>query len=337
MLGGVSRRALLALALLSVTASADRARASADAVASSKCALQGKVAFSGAVYSEPTGGVQLAMLLWSPRRVEVSDLPADTAKGRAHVELRRDQPGIRVTGWMPGDSLPLTAKSELVVAADHVFIRAGHPLRVLQPHPGDWFAEPKYPSFAKVRAPLACADLALAATTSAPTDPRPSKPFFFKSKNTPLYDKPGGKVVFGLELLGATDTYQLEVRETKGAWHHFESGGAERIDGWVRAQDLVAPKEDDGGDMLGALGGLGLSGMGGTGPAPVPMTALRDSNVYLDTAKSGVVAGVLEKGAKVRAKPAAPGFSVVTLVEYDVAAPPGKSFFVLSHDLTPSP
>lgn len=327
------RRALLATALLLTV---DSARASVDALATSGCAISGKVTLSTTVFSAALGGVALAQLNYVPRKFELTELPSDSSKGRAHVDARTDTPSIHVVGYAPADAFPIANKVDVTVVAGHVVIRNGSALRILQPQPGDFVVEPKFPSFAKVRGAIACSDLVLGTNYTGVPDSSPGKDYHFKTKTTALYDAPFGKSIFSLELLGTTASYVVEIHESKGAWHHFQSTGPEKIDGWLRAQDLVPLKEDED-SVFGALGGLGLSGIGGTKPAPLPMIALRDSGVFLDTAKTATVAGVLEKGAKVRALPAAPGFSLITTWDNEVSAPAGKSFYVLTADLTAAP
>jgi hypothetical protein len=338
MLSPVTRRApVLALVLFAVVASVDVARASVDAPVVPSCALSAKVAMSTTVFSAQTGGVELAYLAHAAGRLEVAELPADTLVGRARLEARGDAPSIRVSGWAPADSLPIALKSDVVVVADHVWLRGGARVRLLQSQPGSFVAEPRSPSFAKVRAPVSCGDLSLSlAEWSDPPRASVGKEYVLKAKSTPLYDAPGGKKVFALEPLGLLGESPFTVWETKGAWLRFERGGPERIDGWLRAQDVTPPKPDDG-DAYG-MGGLGLSGTGlGSVPAPVPMVAKRDTTVYLDADKSAPAAGVLEKGAKVRATPAAPGFTAIRVWDGGVRAPSGKSFHVRSADLVAAP
>jgi len=322
----------LACALVLVV---DTATASVDTDPVGACTLSGKVSLSTTVYSAATSGSALAVLNWTERRIDVTSLPSDSLVGRAHVDARREKPSMRVVGWMPAESLPFATKADVVVVPDHVWIRGGAALRVLQPKAGDLEIEPRFPTFGKLRAGVGCGDLKLGTDSPKAGPTGPSKTYRFKSKSTKLYDAAGGKQVFTLELLGATNTLDLEIRETKGAWHHLQWASNETVDGWLRAQDLVPVKDDDEG-VFGALGGLGLSGSGKS-VATAAMIAGRDTSVFLDTAKSALVAGVLEKGAKVRATPSAPGFSAITLWDHDVSAPAGKEFHVATADLQSAP
>lgn len=327
------RRSLFAAALLLTV---DSASASVDVTSTSGCALQGKISFSTSVWAASTGGVQLASLYYAERRVELTELPTDSTYGRARVEIRREVvPSIRVVGWAPADGLQLTIRNDAVVVPDHVWVRRGAAVHLTQPKPGEFSVEPRYATFGKVRANVSCGDLALGFEPAPASPTTPATTHRFKGKSTALFDAPNGKQVFTLDLLGSPSSFDVEIRETKGAWLHFQFASGEKIDGWLRAKDLVQPKEEES-DAYGALGGLGLSGIGAKS-TPVAMVATKDTAVYLDTAKSATVAGTLEKGAKVRAWPAAPGFTMITTWDNDIAPPPGKSFFVLTDDLKISP
>lgn len=327
----------LAVSLAVVLASAsliDSAHASGDVSVSSGCTVSGKCSFSTTLYSAVTGGAVLANLAWVTRKVDVSELPADSATGRAKIDARRDTPSIHFVGYAPADTLQLRSKNDVTVVADHVWIRGGAELRVRQPSPGDFVVEVRHPNFAKLSAPLACGELALGTEGPIAVPTSPSKDFLFKAKSTPLYDAPGGKKIFTLEPTAPLKDFVVEIRESQGAWHHFKFVANEKIDGWLSAKDLVPYKEEVG-DFFGA-GGLGMSGSG-SGVIPTPMVAAKDTVVWLDASKSGVVVGMLEKGAKVRALSAAPGFSTITLWDWDATAPAGKSFHVLTSDLKPAP
>lgn len=330
-------RIAVSLAVTLVSASlVDSARASGEITVPSGCTINGKLAFSTALYSAASGGAQLANLGWTVRKVDVSELPADSATGRAKIDTRRDTPSIHFVGWAAADTLQLRSKADVAVITDHVWIRSGAPLRVRQPSPGNFVIEPRNPNFGKLSAPLTCSDLALGTDGPVPAPTSPSKEFLFKGKSTPLYDAPGGKQIFTLEPTAPLKDFIVEIRESQGAWHHFKFVANEKVDGWLSAKDLVPHKPDD--DNEFGMGGLGLSGLGGgDGPFPKNMVAAKDTTVWLEASKSGVVVGTLEKGAKVRALPAAPGFSTITLWDFDAHPPAGKSFHVLTSELKSAP
>ncbi len=311
----------LAIAALLVTT---RARAAVDVdPASTACTVKGKTSIATQLYAGPVGGTPLVTLSAHERIVEALELPADTQSGRVHVRARRDVPGLRVDGYIAGKVLTFSASKDQVVVTDHVWIRGGAALKLFQ-GASDLEGEPLNAPIAHARTRIACGELRFG-TFSASATSKASDWYFFRQKSTPLFDAPGGKVIFTVTLNVGTHGVSVGSVKKQGAFHEIVVDDAVRLAGWVRAADLEPDKED-----YGAVGGLGLSGTGTSGSSMPIRTAKQDVEVYLGPSSTGPAVGVLEKGAKVYATPVANGFSTITFVDRDAVAPDGKQLHVLT-------
>lgn len=311
----------LAIAALLVTT---RGRAAVDVgPASAACTVKGKTVVATQLFEGPIGGAPLATLSNHERIVEVVELPADSLTGRARVRARRDVPGLRVDGYVAGKALTLSAGKNQVVVTDHVWIRGGAALRLFQ-SANDLEGEPLNAPIANVRTRIACGDLRFGTSwSSAPT--KGADWYFFRKKTTPLFDVPGGEVIFTVTLNANTHNVSVGSITKQGAFHQIVVDDTVRLEGWVRAADLEPDKDD-----YGAVGGLGLSGIGTSGSSMPIRTAKQDIEIYLAPSATGPAVGVLEKGAKVYATPVANGFSTITFVDRDAVAPDGKQLHVLT-------
>jgi hypothetical protein len=317
------KRIVLALMMVSAPASA----AVDNDPAASMCVVKGKASIGGPLFGTSGGGTPLLTLSSSERLVEAYELPADPVLGRTRIRARRTVPGIRVDGYIAAKSLTYSVTKEQVVVSDHVWIAPGASLKLFQ-SATDLQGEPWSSSIANVRTRIACEDLhfGLSGYVAGPKLPR----FYFKHKTTQLYDAPGGKLVFTINLLGNPEYQAIGSVKKEGAFHLIEMHDDVKVVGWVRAIDIEAEKPEPGGSMLGALSGIG--GLGGdyAAAANAIKTVKFDTDVYLAPNTTGPSVGVLEKGAQVLVHPVANGFSTITLFSRDVLPPDGKEFHVLT-------
>ncbi|MGZ3478370.1 MAG: hypothetical protein ACXVCJ_27980, partial [Polyangiales bacterium] len=277
-------------------------------------------------------GLELAQLQHFDWLVEVLEFPADTVTGRVRVRARREVPSIRVDAWVSASTFTYWAQRELPVVVDHVAIASGTTLRLFHPDAAVLDAEPRYATFEKTRAPVACGDIALSAPKSTPKAQKAApREVVLKSPSVPLYDAANGKLVFTLVQVKKNELVSFDAFEKASGFERVHYDGDVRIDGWVRSSDVRAP---DPGDLYG-LGGLGLSGTGGGYGSSAPKWAAKvDTEIRLGTDAKAPVVGLLEKGARVWITKG-PDWSEIRLVDAAAMPPKDKHFFVRTVDLEP--
>lgn len=315
------KRALI-LALLAFTTPASAAVDNDPSAAA--CTVKGKQSIQEPLFAGATGGTPLLTLSGHEREIEAYELPGDAHTGRIRVRAKRNVPGIRVDGYIPGKNVTFSATKDQVVITDHVWIRAGAYLRVFQ-SATSLDAEPMHSPIGNVRTRLACSELRFGLSAS-PATTKANGWFYFKQKSTPLLDGPGGKPVFTVSLLVDRTSLRVASLKTQGTFHEIEIFDDVKVSGWVRAVDLEPEKAGD----YGAIGGLGLTGVGTSGSSAPVRIAKQDVEIYLAPNSAGQSVGVLEKGARVWAAPVTNGFSTITFVERDAVPPDGKQFHVLT-------
>lgn len=291
----------------------------------STCTVKGQGWVSGSVWSAATGGVELASLSSAERAVEMSDFPDDSSKQRVHLRAHPLTPGLRVDGYVVGTALPIVNTKEITVVPSVVSIPAGVTLRLLHPKGAQFEAEPRFPTFVGTRGPIACSALATTSKAKPPVTPASTADYVFRKDSLQLFDDDFAKAFL---LHPAKKGVVLAGYETKNGFVHVQFADDVVIDGWARTAD-VKKLGDDGGYGVGGLGATGL------GPTITYQYAQRDTDVLLGADASAIRAGVLEKGARVRAFDAGGGFKRVEVS--DAVAPGGKAFHVRSADLGGSP
>ncbi len=309
------------------------AHASAAATAGISCALGGKTyLMSGTtLHRDAKSSAVLAVVSGGERGIEVDDLPDDTSTGRAHFsKLTQPTPGLRLTGWISADLLPLATSRELQLFGDHLRFAKGRPIVAKKQATGSYAITLKYGTFVDVHVDGGCADLQLG-TLTGPTHSNKS-PRMIVARAFDLYDTPGGT---SLRLTRRTlEPLEVDDWGGAGAFRHIHYVADEILDGYVRASEL-RPVTPEVGDAFG-VGGLGLSGIGtrsgGPSTPPRELTTTREIEVRDAEGGAGLLVGTLEIGARIRLFPGREGVRI-ELVDESFRAPAGGGFWVRSSDL----
>lgn len=314
----------------------DAARA-ADEGSGVDCVSVGKgvIEKGVSIWSERASGIAVAGFTTQPVDVEVWDFPADAA-GRARIKTGRAGGSLRIEGFVDAAKVPLSAKNDLVVVSDHIWIARGQPLKLKGASPGKIQVESTFgPLDQKLKSKTSCSSVAIGRVAAdEPELPQSAKKFVLKSSSLDLYDAAGGSTIFTLDVATPETGILLFSTEPSGAYTHVRHLGGAVIDAWAKTSDLKPfPK----GEMLDSLAGPGaitvspakLKVEGATKEVVAP----KDVPLRLSASDSAKVIGVIEDGATVIVIDTMAGWSRVFPKWLEIIPPDGKDFWAKASDL----
>ncbi len=323
-----------ALALLLVAPASSRA----DEGSGPDCVVKGKGVIDKTVtiYDAREGGIALASFATQEVTLEVSDFPADPS-GRAKVKTGKGGASLRIEGWMDAAKVPLSAKSELPVVAEHVWIGRGQVVKLKGASPGKITVETTLSSTQqKLKSKTACSGVAVGNVLGDEVEvPKGAKKWVLKSSSLDLFDSAGGATVFTLDVLTPETGLLLFSTDGQGAYMHVRHYGGVVVDAWAKTSDLkLFPK----GEMLDELAGPGMVTIA---PAKLKVDgatkegkAAKDTPVRSSANDKGKQIGTLEEGADVIVIDTMAGWSRVFPKTLELIPPDGKDFWVKADAIT---
>jgi hypothetical protein len=240
---------VIALGALPGGALADEPKPAAPAgVTGPGCAVKGTypIPKGTAIHDAPAGGRVVATFTGAHQALVLSDFPADPAAGRARAVTSMGA-GLRIEGWTSPASVPVFTTRDLVVAPGHVWIADAQRVRLVAAASGSLTAEIAVPGTTgqTVRAAAPCDAFSLQQGTPTPAAvPGDGRGYLSRAQELPLYEEPGGAVVFTLR--SAEGTAQLFwSNEARGGFVRVRGRGALVIDAWARPRDLEPLKKGE--------------------------------------------------------------------------------------------
>jgi len=312
--------------------------ASADDGSGADCAIHGKgvIEKGVTVWSDKSGGVAIAQFATQEVELEVSDFPAD-ATGRAHVRTGGSGASFRINGWIDPTKIPISAKGDIAIVPDHVWIGRGQNLKWRGSEPGKLLVETTIAATQQLlKAKATCGTVTVGpVTTDEDVEiPKGAKKWKVKSSSIDLYGEPGGGVIFTIDLPAPESGILLWSTDPISTYVHVHHFGSEVIDAYAKYGDLTPlPK----GEMLDELAGPGSVTIA---PAKLKVegaikqiTAPKDVPLRLTANDATKPIGTIESGAEVTVIDTVGGWSRVFPKGLEIIPPDGKDFWVKASDL----
>jgi len=339
--GSPSKPLLVLIASLAAAAVVDGTTREADAAdpqgSGADCSVKGKGVIEKGVtiYSAKEGGTAIAGFATQEITVEVSDFPAE-ATGRAKVKTGKGSGSVRIEGWMDPTKVPLSAKQDLAVVANHVWIGRGEAVKLRGSSPGKLHVDTTLSSTQqKLSAKVACSNFSIGKVQADEFEsPKSASRYVLKNKTLDLYDEPSGSVIFTIEVPNAEAGVLLWSTESKSVFVRVKHFGQLVVDAWAKTGDLKPfPK----GEMLDALN---TSSMVSISPAKLKVDGStkevkvsKDVPIRLSANDKSASIGVIEDGAEVIVVDTMAGWSRVFPKNLEVIPPDGKDFWAKASDL----
>ncbi|MFI5301042.1 MAG: hypothetical protein ACHREM_23410 [Polyangiales bacterium] len=304
--------------------------------AGAECVVSGRGLLEKGVQIFATADGTLAYAGFSSQEVpvEVSDFPADPTAGRARVKTTG---GFRIEGWIDPLKVPLSAKHDVPVVADHVWIGRGETLKLKGASAGKLVVEATIVSTQqRLRGKASCSFFAIGPVPLGDVEHTSSgKSYVLKRTSLDLFAESGDtSSIYTLEIPVAETGLLLHATETRGAYLHVTHQGPIVVDAWAKSADLkLFPK----GEMLDTVSATSMITML---PAKLKvdgatkeLKASKDTQIKLgpsDTAKS---IGTIIGGADVIVIDTIGGWSRVYPKGLEIVPPEGRDFWVKATDL----
>ncbi len=330
---------LVALVPVASTVTTSRASAADDQGSGADCSVSGKgVVEKGVlIYNADKDGTPIAGFATQEVFLTVSDFPADPGAGRAKVKTGKGSGSIRIEGFIDPTKIPLAAKQDVTVVAEHVWIGRGEAVKLKGASPGKLHVQTTITATQQtLKGKATCSQLAVGPVKTDEFElPKDAKKWVLKSTSLDLFSESGGgSSVFTIEVPNAGAGVLLYSTEMKGPWVRVQHKGSLTVDAWAKMGDLKPfPK----GEMLDALS---TNSMVSISPAKLKVEGstklvMVDKDVPLRlTANDGVKAiGVIESGAEVVVVDTVAGWSRIYPKGLEIIPPDGKDFWAKAKDL----
>ncbi len=339
------KRLALSVIAVGLASTSDRANglfssafadSSAGESAGAECVVSGRglVEKGVQIFSSADGTLALAGFSAQEVALEVSDFPADPTSGRARV---RTTGGFRIEGWIDPTRVPLSAKHDVPVVADHVWIGRGETLKLKGTSAGKLVVEATIVSTQqKLRGKGQCSFFAIGPVPPSDVDATSSgKSYVLKRTSLDLFaEGSGGDSIFTLEVPIAETGLLLRATDTHGAYVHVTHQGPIVVDAWAKTADLKAfPK----GEMLDTVSATSMITMM---PAKLKVDGAtkelkvsKDTPIKLGPSDTAKAIGTIAAGADVIVIDTIAGWSRVYPKGLELVPPEGRDFWVRAADL----
>jgi hypothetical protein len=317
------------------------ARADTTAVApigtGTSCVLKGTspIVKDTPLFDAPTGGNVIARFTGNVVPMQMTEIPADAANGRAKLKTSTGSGSVRIEGYVKASVIPAFTTRDVPVMAGNIWIASAQKVQIVHASPGSVTVERVIAATRKqtVRGTTTCDALALEQGKPTPADvPQTARTFLTKESTTDIYDRPNGDILFSLQMIEGSSQH-LWSTETKAGFVHIKSRSDLVIDGWVRWKDLDPIKR---GEMMGSdvqppvqLPAVKLV----FDSPPRVATATKDIPIRAKPNEKAKPIGVVETGAQVYVRESNAGWTNVLPKSVHVLPPDEGGFWIPSSEV----
>lgn len=306
----------------------------------SSCVLKGSQAAPKGtqIHDAATNGRVIAELSGAVVPLQISELPADPATGRAKIATSNGSPTVRIDGFAAASSFSVYSVKDVPIATGHVWIADGQKVKLTSAQASTLTAEITIAGSQSqtAKGTAGCDSFALEkGTVTTFTVPGNGRGYQMKSTSLDLYDDANGSSVFSLSMLEGTGQLFWST-ESKAGFVHVQMRGDIVVDAWAKWSALNPLKK---GEMLDqAIGGS--SSVGGATLAfdktPTVLTATKDIPIRARRDEKEKAIGVVESGAEFYVMETIVGWANILPKHLGFTAPSDGGFWIQSSDLPKS-
>jgi hypothetical protein len=315
------------------------AAAQAGSVTGPTCVLKGTavVPKGTQLFDAASGGRAIANFVGSPVPMQMSEIPADPANGRAKLVTSTGSSSVRIEGYVPASAITVYTTRDLPVMAGNVWITSAQKVTLARATQDAVQVELAVAGTRsqRVKANAACDALALQRGTPVPVEVPPNgRGYLTKEATVEIFDRPNGDAVFTLLMLEGSSQLFWST-ETKAGFVHVKSRSDLALDGWIRWKDLDPLKK---GEMMDQYIPPSSAVVGAQlvidKPPPV-RTATKEIAIRAKRDEKARPIGVVEAGAEIYVMETVAGWSNVLPKSLHVLPPDDGGFWIPSSEAPP--
>lgn len=313
--------------------------APAGGVTGSTCLLKGtSVVQKGTqLFDAASGGRAIANFVGSPVPMQMSEIPADPANGRAKLVTSTGSASVRLEGYVPTSAILVYTTRDLPVMAGNVWITSAQKVTLARATQDNMQVELAVAGTRsqRVKATATCDALALQRGTPVPVEVPPNgRGYLTKETTIDVFDRPSGDVVFTFLMLEGSSQLFWST-ETRAGFVHVKSRSDLALDGWVRWKDLEPLKKGEMMDQYtppsSAVAGAQLA----IDKPPPVRTATKEIAIRARRDEKAKPIGVVEVGAEIYVMETMAGWSNVLPKSLHVLPPDDGGFWIPSSEAPP--
>lgn len=301
------------------------------------CVLQGTspIAKGTQLFDSASGGAPIARFTGNLVPMQMTEIPADPANGRAKLITSTGSGSLRIEGYVDPQVVPVFTTRDIPVMAGNVWIAPGQKVRLVHGGPNALRVEKTVAGSRSqsVTGTATCEGLALQGSTPpAPSIPQNARTFLTKNATTDIFDRPNGDAVFSLQMLEGSSQLFWST-ETRAGFVHVTARADVVIDGWIRWRDLEPLKR---GGMMGSDYRPPATPAGAQlvfDDPPRLATAPKDIPIRSKRSEKAKPIGMLETGAQVYIMETVAGWTNVLPKKLHILPPEDGGFWIPASDV----
>jgi len=304
----------------------------APAGAGAACILEGTapVQRDAKLHSAAAGGEVIGKFTGALLPMKMSELPAAPGSGRAKLHTSSGGPNLRIEGWVAPTAVPMFTKRDVAVVPGHIWIAKGQRVELQKSSPNKLFVSLSIAGSRKqkVKASDSCGAFALAPVPSPAQEVEGrARGYMMKRSDIELYDRPGGDVVFSLQMIEGAGLLFWSTK-SKSGYVNVKARGDLSIDAWAKWGDLEALRPGEMMDrLIPAVRKITGAKLAMEDPPPiVKATEALTLRAKRDAAASSI--GAIEVGAEVYVMETIAGWTNVLPRHLGITPPDGGGFWI---------
>jgi len=199
------------------------------------------------LYDAASGGNVIGTLTGAVLPLTLSEIPFDLTSGRAKLRTSTGSGALRIEGYLPASDVPLFTSRDISLVGGSVWISSAQKVKLVSAQADSLRVEVLIAGTngqtARTVAPCDAFSLAKG-TPTALEIPDKARGFMMKGSTIDLYDKPGGEVVFSLNMIEGTG-HLFWSTESRAGFVHVMTRTDVTIDAWARFRDLEPLKKGE--------------------------------------------------------------------------------------------
>lgn len=199
------------------------------------------------LFDQTTGGNVIATLSGATIPMTLLEIPFDPSTFKARLATSSGTGNVRIEGFVSTNDLPIFTATDISVQGASIWISAAQKVKIVRANENSLTVEMSIGGTLSqtVRATAPCDSFVLARGKPQPLEfPKQGRSYMTKKQKVDLYEEPGGRVVFTLNMMESAGQLFWGEKTRKG-FVHVISRSDLTIDAWVPAKDLEPLKKGE--------------------------------------------------------------------------------------------